>query len=799
MTIVPARLVRDFAGLVGAFYCAPAARSSAQGACARSAPWPRCGGRCGAVGPAFKTYRKSSPLRPGIDVTGLTCGHLFVRVVVLRRTLTRGGESMGAKRPKRQRQGNGTEGLGVSDTLPPVTAGRPATLPKDAMRRVQLGQSFAEYDAALSDPSVYVHTSALQAASDPLTGKFFFVGRRGTGKTAIRRYLDSTLARTVVVVPGIFSPSGSRLDLQALSESSKKPFRSLVAAFRRTLQDEILFSWREVHPHYVDIPPTIQAEIDTFGDLDFDARTLRFIDKITAPLADGDDEGWLAENKIVKTMADEMKALNPNGAPGEYTLLIDSIDDFWDASPYAILYLTAFMHACLEMSTQIPWTRALLFVRENIFERVRAVDSESSRLETAIVALDWTKVQLVELVERRLNRSFMTKLGLNGQTWDAFFADPNSARSLIFDYCQSRPRDVLIYTSYAIESAQGSNHTQVLPDDILGARRRFSDNRLKDLGDEYSENFPQIAIVLSRFYGLGRRYTVGGIEAFIRKLLRDQEVKRLCAEWIYQHQASEVFIRLLYNIGFLGLENPRKEAQFRTLGPRDTSPPPLTHATTLVIHRSYWDALDLQDVLIRSLQDEQEFGRLGLLTDLPGNLDETQYVERLEELLAEIQVMPKGAGHAAAFEDFVGEVIKLCFFRALDNVEPKVRDVDGKTIRDWVAANRASAGFWEMMRVRYNATQVTWECKNYDTLSAEDFHQASYYMSEAGGRFSVMVFRGDVRESDYRHLLRVSRDDGMILLLGERDLKVFLRQAKNGKIKEDHIQNLYDNAVRRVS
>jgi hypothetical protein len=46
---------------VGAYSCAPAARSSAQGACARSAPWSRCGGRCGAVGPAFKTYRKSSP------------------------------------------------------------------------------------------------------------------------------------------------------------------------------------------------------------------------------------------------------------------------------------------------------------------------------------------------------------------------------------------------------------------------------------------------------------------------------------------------------------------------------------------------------------------------------------------------------------------------------------------------------------------------------------------------------------------------------------------------------------------
>lgn len=71
----PASVGGRFAGLVGAYACAPAVRSSAQGACARSAPWPPGGGRCGAVGPAFKTYRNSSPLGSIGPWTGwIICG-----------------------------------------------------------------------------------------------------------------------------------------------------------------------------------------------------------------------------------------------------------------------------------------------------------------------------------------------------------------------------------------------------------------------------------------------------------------------------------------------------------------------------------------------------------------------------------------------------------------------------------------------------------------------------------------------------------------------------------------------------
>lgn len=92
-----------------------------------------------------------------------------------------------------------------------------------------------------------------------------------------------------------------------------------------------------------------------------------------------------------------------------------------------------------------------------------------------------------------------------GETWDLFFepqCDGISSKDYIFNFCQHRPRDVLTYCSMAVDSAQRFRRPKIAPDDLKDARRRFSQSRFKDLGDEYSENYPQIQVVLSKFPGL---------------------------------------------------------------------------------------------------------------------------------------------------------------------------------------------------------------------------------------------------------------------------------------------------------
>ncbi|MGM0722818.1 MAG: P-loop ATPase, Sll1717 family [Actinomycetota bacterium] len=440
----------------------------------------------------------------------------------------------------------------VTDTPTAGASRSPSALPRRALERINLGQAFAEYDNNLAKRDVFVRTPAMLAALDHQSPQYIFVGRRGAGKTTIVKYLEENQDRVISIRPEIFSPNNSFIDIDLFKDMAQRPFRSLVAAFRRSLQDEALFVWLNGAIGRVDqVSERVHREYADNGEFDFDIRTVRFIAALTRPLRQQDEVAWLTEVKVAKKIASEMPDISGRGQP--YSIVIDAIDDFWDGTMQAVYYLTALLHAALEINSQVSGVRVLVFLRENMFERVRTVDSEFSRLETCVVGLDWTTNQLREMIERRVNAPLPSKLELGGKTWDAFFEDGEAASEAVFGFCQSRPRDVLTYCTLALTTAQSNRHTRVMLEDLQEARRRFSDNRLKDLSDEYQENYPQIGLVLSRFWGLGAQFTLGGFEDFLHKLTEDAEIVSGCGTWIFQHNSPEMLARLLYNIGFVGL------------------------------------------------------------------------------------------------------------------------------------------------------------------------------------------------------------------------------------------------------
>ncbi|MGM0722816.1 MAG: hypothetical protein ACQEXM_20245 [Actinomycetota bacterium] len=219
----------------------------------------------------------------------------------------------------------------------------------------------------------------------------------------------------------------------------------------------------------------------------------------------------------------------------------------------------------------------------------------------------------------------------------------------------------------------------------------------------------------------------------------------------------------------------------------------------IVIHPTYRVALDLHDGLVSSLVDFNR--RKGLLIDLPDSIQDFQsYRDRLAVLQDDLRTTPQGHAGATNFEQLVGDVLRLCLFRPLHNIAEQARDVDGVIRRDWVASNRANSGFWEVMRQRYAATQVVFECKNYAEVGAADFQQAAYYMTKASGLLVFIVFRGEVTKQHMLHVKRVHVEkEGLVMLLTERDLGVFIRQSMVGKVKDDHLQAKYDETVRSIS
>jgi hypothetical protein len=676
-------------------------------------------------------------------------------------------------------------------------------LPKKALERIQIGQAFAEYDLIREEPDLFVSTPAALVALDAASQKSFFVGRRGAGKTAITYELLRRSNDNISIVPQIFDLLKLPLAHEEFRDTRQRPFKSLTHTFERALLDECLrFMLQTRQLSNKNLPSTITKERNLIEDCDFDQRVLSLTQEIFDAYSKSQDKLWLRQINRSKELTVELNSLEDINHR-RVTILIDRLDESWDGSESAIICLMALMHATVRLSASTRVVRPYIFIRENIYDRIRALDNEFSRLETAVVFLDWSEAKLVELVERRLVRPFNTKPKLGGEAWSCFFEETadRSSRSAVMSLCQHRPRDVLMLTSYSIESAINNSNSSIMLSDVEAGSKRYSTSRLKDLGDEFAENYPNISVLLELFYGLGNEFSLIGIEDLIAKLIVNEKIKKYCATWFFDHTTASRLIELLYGIGFLGVKRGTR-VMFKESGKDANAKLPIDTSTHFLVHPTYQPALNLRNILIQRVSEDTALKHEGILEDLPDNYRFDQYKDELKKTLEDLQTLPMGHPGAKGFEDIVGRVVQLCFFRSLTNTQQHVRTLDGSQIRDWVASNRASGGFWEVIRSKYGATQVVWECKNYEDLSSADFQQVQNYFNETFGRFGVIAFRGnEVKDSYLRHIANVANKNqaGLILPLTQRDLEVFLRQAINGVFKESHIQDRYDQLIRSIS
>jgi hypothetical protein len=254
-------------------------------------------------------------------------------------------------------------------------------LPKDSIKKADLGQSFAEYDVVRTDPQMFVETPSMTPAGRGAS-KCIFVGRRGSGKTATTYYLEGREPKhTALILPELFSSLDAFVK-QGDDALSQRAFKTLVSSFKRSLLDEAVSIWKRsgafsfsvAHPF-----DEIQKERNTVEQFEFGARTLEFVEEGVGALAGGREKDWNKFNQRGKKLIQQI--IDASVEPKRRLLiLIDRIDEDWDGTSNAVTVLMALMHACVELNAISPHISVLLFIRENMFDRVRHTDLEFSRL-----------------------------------------------------------------------------------------------------------------------------------------------------------------------------------------------------------------------------------------------------------------------------------------------------------------------------------------------------------------------------------------------------------------------------------
>ena len=243
-------------------------------------------------------------------------------------------------------------------------------LPKNALKGLSLGQSFAEYDRLLSGPMSLWRLQLFELRQTRNTRSAFLLDDGAQARPRFLYTLSVVRKNTVLLLPQLFAPLEKFFSAEEMIDVHQRPFKTLVTSFKRAMLDEVLISWKKRGFIGLDrASAAMSKERNFLEDYDWDLRVLAFIEEGFEALNSQQDRDWLRGINKTKDLSNEIARLWEL-EQGETVILIDRIDESWDGSDKAVVLLMALMHAAVELTSGFDYIRPLIFLRENVFERV---------------------------------------------------------------------------------------------------------------------------------------------------------------------------------------------------------------------------------------------------------------------------------------------------------------------------------------------------------------------------------------------------------------------------------------------
>ncbi len=298
-----------------------------------------------------------------------------------------------------------------------------------------------------------------------------------------------------------------------------------------------------------------------------------------------------------------------------------------------------------------------------------------------------------------------------------------------------RPRDLLALLNNAFLIAARDSRREIIADDVTGAARKLSADRLSDLTKEYDTVFPGIATFSGAFHGLCAELD----RNVARQAIEDSAAELEDDRAAYQHFATvraDGILQGLYGVGFLGIQD-KATNQFQFCHDGRRAEDSILDAQRLLIHPCYHIALNCRS------SDNGDGNRYEIFDEHDITVVSDQIELRRKEigrLVAKEGTILKGAEGFEAFESWCKRALEIICAARLTNFE-RHPNSDGVNRRDIVGTCLATTGFWHRMLESYDTRQVVFEIKNYDDITQDDCRQLQDYLHDHYGRAGFILTR----------------------------------------------------------
>ncbi len=300
-----------------------------------------------------------------------------------------------------------------------------------------------------------------------------------------------------------------------------------------------------------------------------------------------------------------------------YYILIDKLDEKWVDDRIRYQLIRALIE-CLRSFRKLRRLKVIVALRSDVLERVIQESSyvgfQREKYDDYFLRIRWTKEQLWQLVEKRINFLFRRKYSSENVFFYDIFEKKLGAKDT-FDYMIERtllrPRDIISFINICLSLSQGQD--KVSQKTVRQAESEYSRIRMQALMDEWESSYPSIRVAFNLISGRGGRFKPGDISGreFIEEFVLEVDDKITSETDPIAKQAREylknespdkllntarLLFTTLYRIGAGGLKLAPNEPYIYAY--KDVSvvaPEAITNDTKFLVHPMLHRALNISE------------------------------------------------------------------------------------------------------------------------------------------------------------------------------------------------------------
>ncbi len=225
------------------------------------------------------------------------------------------------------------------------------------------------------------------------------------------------------------------------------------------------------------------------------------------------------------------------GRADNYFILIDRLDEAWVDESIKYQLIQSLFEA-LKGLQKLRNLKVVVALRNDVYERmIQEAPPSRTQLEKYndyIVRMRWSKDQLWQLAERRVNHLFKWKYSSENVHFVDIFKQKIDSRASVWNYLVERtlfrPRDVINFVNEVLQKSEGKS--SVSKSDFLKGEHTYSDMRLESLRFEWQGTYPGIGVLLDNlrnrppYFGVSEFATTKFVEELWDKIGTTEDGQR---------------------------------------------------------------------------------------------------------------------------------------------------------------------------------------------------------------------------------------------------------------------------------